>query len=177
MDRVKFEITDENFYECRNVSKQIFWMYHDIAFNGGIVCDIDYELVDFKKYIMCEIVEERLKSCYEDRIVKLVNEGCFTALCCYVSDIMDGSSRDNNIIEFIDNILEDKRLDNMIFEKELLIVMRNALNQKPTYQMDKYKDWSQFPEGKLFYEKCSEVYTKYVIGYYQSMLTGNTIVY
>ena len=176
MSRVKFKIIDENFYECRHVSKQIFWMYHDIAFNDGIVCDIDYEEVDFDKYIMCEIVEERLKSCYEEKIVKLVNEGCFTALSCYVLDIMEGSSIDSNVIEFIDNILEDKKINNMKFEKELLISMRNVINQKPTYQMAKNKYWTEFPDGKVFYEKLSEVYTKYVIGYYQSMLTGNTIV-
>jgi len=178
MGRVPFKIVDENFYECREVSKQIFWMYHDIAFNGGIVCDADYEQVAYEKYIMCEIVEERLKSCYEEKIVKLVNQGCFTALCCHVLDIMEGSSREDiMVIKLIDDILENERINDMGFEKDLLIVMHNALIQKPSFNLERNNDWTDFPEGITFYEKLHEVYTHYVIGYYQSMLDGNTNVY
>lgn len=159
MSRVSYEITDENFYECIEVSKQIFWMYHDIALNGGIVHNIDFEKVDYEKYIMCEIAEERLKNCYEEKVVILVNQGCFTALCCYVSNLMDEGLRDIKVIKLIGNILEDERINDMRFEKELLIFMRNALNQKPTYQIDGNKYWTEFPDGDAFYKKLTEAYT------------------
>ncbi|GAA0180895.1 hypothetical protein SH2C18_35130 [Clostridium sediminicola] len=175
MFRVSYEVTDENFYECIEVSKQIFWMYHDISFYGGIVHNIDFEQVDYKKFIMCEILDERLKTCYLEKVVKLLNQGCFTALCCHVLNLMEEELRDIKIIKLIDNILEDERINDMKFEKDLLITMKNALKQKPTYQIDRSKEWTDFLDGNTFYEKLPEVYTNYVITYYQSMLKGNTI--
>lgn len=35
---------------------------------------MDFEQVNYDKYIMCEIVEERLKTPNLERVVKLVNE-------------------------------------------------------------------------------------------------------
>lgn len=132
MSRTIFEITDENFYECIEISKQIFWMYDTIVSNWGIVHDIDYEQVNYEKYIMCRIVEERLKTPDIQRIVDLVNHGCFTSLSCHVSDLMDEDRRDNNVINLISNLLVDERIDGMEFEKGLLTLMHNALRQKPT---------------------------------------------
>ncbi len=170
MSRTIFEITDDNFYECIETSKQIFWMYDNIISSWGIVHNIDYEQVNYGKYIMCEIFEERLKSPHLQRIVDLVNQGCFTALTCHVSDLMDENRRDNNVINLISNLLEDERINNMHFEKELLILMHNALMQRPTYQIDKNLYWINLPAGKAFFHKLNEVYEKYVIGYYQSKL-------
>lgn len=170
MSRTIFDITDENFYECIEVSKQIFWMYDDIVSNSGIVHNIDYEQVNYDKYIMCKIVEERLKTLDTQRVVDLVNDGCFTALSCHVSDLMDEERRDSNVINLIINLLEDEGINNMEFEKELLTSMHNALMQKPTYQIDKNLYWTDLPDGKAFYNKLKEVYAKYVIGYYQSTL-------
>lgn len=170
MSRVVFEITDENFYECIEVSKQIFWMYDDIVSSWGIVHNADYEQVNYEKYIMCKIVEDRLKSPNLQRVVDLVNEGCFTALTCRVLDLMDEERRDSNVINLISNILDDERINVMEFEKGLLTLMYNALMQKPTYQIDKNLYWADLPDGKLFYDKLTEVYSNYVISYYQTML-------
>ncbi len=170
MSRVPFQIVDENFYECVDTSKEIFWMYNDIASNWGIVHNIDFEHVDYDKYIMCEIVEERLKSPDLQRIVDIVNQGCFTALSCYVLNLMDEDLRDSNVIILIDDLLADTRIDSMKFEKELLIIMHDALNQELTYKIDSNKYWTEFPAGKRFYDKLKGVYVKYVIGYYQSMI-------
>ena len=172
MSRVSYEITDDNFYECIEVSKQILWMYHDIVLNGGIVHNIDFEKVNYEKYIMCEIVEDRLKNGFEEKVVKLVNQGCFTALCCYVSNLMDEELRDMEVIKLIDNILMDERINDFKFEKDLLIFMKSALNQKPSYQLDVDKYWTEFPDGNAFYKKLPEAYTNYVLAYYQSMLEG-----
>lgn len=104
------------------------------------------------------------------QFVDLVNDGCFTALSCHVSDLMDEERRDNNIINLISNLLEDEVINSMGFEKELLTLMHNVLMQKPTYQIDKNLYWTNLPAGKAFYDKLREVYINYVIGYYQSML-------
>lgn len=170
MSKIIFEIIDENFYECIEVSKQIFWMYDDIVSELGIVHGVDHEQVNYEKYIMCRIVEERLKTPHMQRIVDVVNQGCFTALSCHVSDLMDEERRDTNVINLITNLLEDERIDSMGFEKELLILMHNALKQKPTYLIDKNIYWTDLPDGKAFYDKLKEVYANYVVGYYKSML-------
>ncbi|GAA0762302.1 hypothetical protein [Clostridium sartagoforme] len=170
MSRTIFEIVDDNFYECKEVSKQILWMYDEIISNWGIGHDNDYEQVNYDKYIMCKIAEERLKTPDIQRVVDLVNDGCFTALSCYVSDLMDEERRDNNVNNLIIHLLEDQRINSMEFEKELLTLMHNALMQKPTYQIDKNLYWTELPDGKAFYNKLKEVYIKYVIGYYQSNL-------
>lgn len=170
LSRITFEITDKNFYECIEMSKQIFWMYDDIISNWGILYDIDYEQVNYEKYIMCELVEKRLKTPNFERIVELINHGCFTALSCYISDLMDEDLRDNKVIDLIDSLLQNERINDMEFEKGLLIAMKNALKQELTYRIGDNVYWTDLPDGKVFYDKLKVVNENYVINYYQAML-------
>lgn len=63
-------------------------MYYDIISANCIMHGVDYEKVEFEKFILSEIIEDRLKTPREEGIVELVREGCFTALCCNVLIIM-----------------------------------------------------------------------------------------
>lgn len=169
MNRNTFKITDDNFYELIEVSKQVFWMYYDISSNEGIFHNTYFELVDYNKYIMCEIIEERLKTPNIERIVEIVNQGCFTALCCHVLNLMDEERRDKSVMELIESLLQEERINGMDFEKCLLNSMKNTLLLKPS--VDLY--WTNFADGEVFDENLKAVYSKYVRGFYQSLLKDN----
>jgi len=170
MESLVHGINDENFYECIEVSKEIFWMYYDIITTNCIMHGVDYEKVEFDKYIMCEIVEGRLKTDKSQDIVKLVCEGCFTALCCHVLIIMEENLNHDKVFQLIKNMLNEKKIEEKQFEKETLTIMHDMLSKRLDYLIDKNKYWIEYPEGRAFIEKLDEVYKKFVLGHYQSML-------
>lgn len=174
-----YPINSENFDECIEVSKEIFWMYYDIITTNCIMHGVDYEKVEFEKYIMCEIIEESLKTDKFENVVKLVREGCFTALCCYVLIIMEENLNFDNILEFIESMLKENKFEHMQFEKETLMIMRNMLNNRVNCLEKEDKYWTEYPEAKKFTEKLNEIYERFVLGHYKSMIIegGNLQVF
>lgn len=165
-----YHINSENFDECIELSKEIFWMYYDIITTNCIMHGVDYEKVKFEKYIMCEIVEESLKTDKFENVVKIVREGCFTALCCHVLIIMEENLNHDKILKLIKSMLRENKIEHMKFEKEILIIMSNMLNNRFNYLGKEDKYWTEHPEAKKFTEKLDEIYERFVLGHYKAMI-------
>lgn len=164
----KTEINDDNFAECIVVLKSILWLYHSIVKDGMITHNLDYDQINYSKYIFCEITDERLKTPYEENIIEIVNQGCLIALCCFVSDQLDEHNINHDTIDFIEQLLD---IDIQRCDKKILIAAREVL----LFEMnsDVYQpDWTKSEKGEIYYNSLNELFHKYVLGYYSGLLHG-----
>jgi len=118
-----FQLHTENFDECRETIKNIFWMYQDmIRSYGGFGHNIDFELVNYEKFILVEIIDKRMNGFNEE--VEMLRHGSFVALCCEVQNMLDEMWRDVRVYNFI------KKLT-LIPKMKQMPSMLLALEEKP----------------------------------------------
>jgi hypothetical protein len=163
MRRIKmvYEVKYENYYECKDVCKDVLWMYHDIIVSyGGFGHNLDFETIDYEKYFF-SFTEDELQYCH---IVRLLSQGSVVALCCEAVNFLDEENRDKKFYELISKLLDFYRINHMPFEKEVLSNLKNALDEEPSV------GWEQLKLGAIFYQSLIKVYNNYVLGYYMEQI-------
>ncbi|WP_088013798.1 hypothetical protein [Gottfriedia acidiceleris] len=158
-----FQLHTENFDECRETIKNIFWMYQDmIRSYGGFGHNIDFETVNYEKFILVEIIDEGMNGFNEE--VEMLRQGSLVALCCEVQDMLDEMRRDDRVYNFIKELTTIPEIKKMPFENDVLTSMLLALEEKPGDY------WETLEFGKLFSKNLENVYKKFVINYFKRLL-------
>ncbi|MHC0036645.1 hypothetical protein [Pseudoneobacillus sp. C159] len=159
-----FQLDTKNINVLKEEIKNIFWMYHDmIKSYGGFGHNIDFEKVNYERFLLTEIIEESMLTYSHE--VDLVKQGSLVALCCKVNDMLEENRRDNNIVNFIKDTLINPKLEKMDFEKEVLSTMLLALEEKPN------DEWYSLEQGGRFYQHLNMVYDRFVLNYFKVMFT------
>ncbi|MFB7142795.1 hypothetical protein ACFCYN_24685 [Gottfriedia sp. NPDC056225] len=158
-----FQLHTENFDECRETIKNIFWMYQDmIRSYGGFGHNIDFETVNYEKFILVEIIDERMSGFNEE--VEMLRQGSLVALCCEVQNLLDEMQRDDKVYNFIKELTTIPEIKKMSFENDVLSSMLLALEEKPGDW------WETLKYGSIFSKKLEKVYKKFVINYFNRLL-------
>ncbi|MEH6938328.1 hypothetical protein V7056_10765 [Bacillus sp. JJ664] len=158
-----FQLHTENFDELKETLKNIIWMYQDmIRSYGGFGHNIDFENINYEKYILAEIVDERMSSFSEE--VESIRQGSMIALCCEVHDMLDELRRDSKVYNFIKGLTTNTEIIKMQFENELLSSMLLALDEKP------HDEWETLEFGTLFSKNLKKVYKQFVLNYFIRVL-------
>lgn len=144
-----FKLDTENFKELKEEIKTIIWMYHDMINSyGGFGHNIDFEEVNYERFLLTEIYEDSMKLYSQE--VELVKQGSLVALCCKVNDMLDELRREKRVINYIKETLLDPKLE-MGFEKEVLLSMLLAFEEEPLDDLDTLE------HGGRYFKKLDEV--------------------
>ncbi|AJD92937.1 hypothetical protein JMA_36200 [Jeotgalibacillus malaysiensis] len=161
-----FTLTPEHFNECREMIGHILWMYHDMTRSyGGFAHNIDYEPVDYERFLFTEVDAETMF--LHEKEAEVLRQGALVALGCNVVNLLDEAQRHSEVYNFIINALSHPTITHKTFEKEVLSAMKSALDEEPDVA------WESLDKGSMLEARLAEVYEKYVLGYYQMMLNGS----
>lgn len=156
-----FEVSWDNYDECKKIYKEIMWMYADMVNSyNGFGHNIDFETIDYIKYIF-SYTNNKLQL---NDICSVLKEGSLIAICCEAVNNLDDEQRNPIFLNKIYMLLENEKLQHMPYEKEVLELLINALNE------DTDVFWQNNEHGSLFDGKLFELYEDYVLGYYKKML-------
>lgn len=155
-----FEVEWDNYDNCRTAIKDILWMYQDLVLNySGFGHNIDFESIDYMKYFFSYTENEQQLG----HISNLLSQGSLVALCCEAVNLLDEESRSSAFQNNVEKLLNYKIIEGMPFERNLLESLAKALKE------DENIFWQQMSFGSAFDKVLSEVYDRYVIGYYKLM--------
>ncbi|MFB1081601.1 hypothetical protein [Jeotgalibacillus sp. JSM ZJ347] len=158
-----FKLTPEHFNECREMISHILWMYHDMTRSyGGFAHNIDYEPVDYERFLFTEVDAETMF--LHEKEAEVLRQGAFVALGCHVVNLLDEAQRQPEVYSFITRTISHFAISYQPFEKEVLSAMKAALDEDPDVA------WESLENGSVLEARLAEVYEKYVMGYYQWML-------
>ncbi|MES9683794.1 hypothetical protein ABWK22_12890 [Gottfriedia acidiceleris] len=129
---------------------------------GGFGHNIDFETVNYEKFILVEIIDEGMNGFNEE--VEMLRQGSLVALCCEVHDMLDEMRRDDRVYNFIKGLITIPEIKKMPFESDVLTSMLLALEEKPGDY------WETLEFGTLFSKNLENVYKKFVINYIKRLL-------
>ncbi len=162
MKQTFFKLKADNYSEFQVAFGKVFWMYDDmITSYGGFGHNIDFEHIEYERFLFASADVEMAS--YQ-RQVEIVKQGSLVALGCEVVNLLDEEGRSDRIYHFITTSLTYPAIEHMPFEKEVLLLMKQALDEELDVA------WEILPYGSQLADKLREVYERYVLNYYKNML-------
>ncbi|WP_227394965.1 hypothetical protein [Jeotgalibacillus aurantiacus] len=156
----RFYLNDQRFPEARETIMHILWMYHDMARSyGGFGHNIDFEPVDYEKFLFATVMSEKDEVIY-GKEAELLHQGSIIALGCEVVNLLDEEQRNPKIYDFIDQTLNMPELDHHKNDQAFLQAMKDAFDEETDAA------WERLPKGAILNQHLKDVYEKYVLGYY-----------
>ncbi|MEN2766915.1 hypothetical protein [Ornithinibacillus xuwenensis] len=156
-----FKLQADNYKEFQIEFGKVQWMYYDmITSYGGFGHNIDYEHFEYERFLFATTDKEME---WYQRHLEIVKQGSLVALGCEVVNLLDDECRNSKVYKFITTALLNPTIEDLPFEKEVLLSMKNALDEEINFA------WTALPNGSILTDKLEEVYKRYVLQYFQVM--------
>ncbi|MEN2468106.1 hypothetical protein [Ornithinibacillus sp. JPR2-1] len=166
MNQDYFILQADNYREFQIEFGKVQWMYYDMTKNyGGFGHDVDFEHFEYERFFFATTDKEME---WYQRQMEIVKQGALVALGCEVINLLDAPDRDNKVYKFITSALSNPTIENLSFEKEVLLSMKKALEEETNFA------WTALPNGSILMEKLEEVYNRYVFQYFKDMFEEST---
>ena len=161
MEQNYFKLQADNYREFQIEFGKVQWMYyHMVTDYGGLGHGIDYEHFKYERFLFATTDKEME---WYQRYMEIVKQGALVALGCEVVDLLDEARRDSKVYQFITTALFNPTIEELPFEKEVLLAMKNTLEEEINHA------WTALPNGSILMEKLEEVYKRYVFQYFNDM--------
>ncbi|WP_404406325.1 hypothetical protein [Jeotgalibacillus malaysiensis] len=96
---------------------------------GGFAHNIDYEPVDFERFLFTEVDAETMF--LHEKEAEVLRQGALVALGCNVVNLLDEAQRHSEVYNFIISALSYPEIAQKTFDKEVLLAMKSALDEEP----------------------------------------------
>ncbi|KAB8133639.1 hypothetical protein F9U64_12110 [Gracilibacillus oryzae] len=162
MKQSYFILQADNFSEFQIAFGKVFWMYDDmITSYGGFGHNIDFEHIEYERFLFADTDAEM--DIYQKQL-EVVKQGSLVALGCEVVNLLDEEHRDDRVYNFITVALSHPTIEDLPFEKEVLLAMKKALDEALDVA------WETLPYGSRLDDMLKEVYKRFVLQYFRDML-------
>jgi hypothetical protein len=156
-----FILQANNYREFQIEFGKVQWMYHHMVTDyAGFGHNIDYEHFEYERFLFATTDNELD---FYQRQMDIVKQGALVALGCEVVDLLDEARRDSTVYQFITTALSHPAIEELPFEKEVLLSMKNALEEDVDHA------WTVLPNGSILNDTLEEVYQRYVFQYFKNM--------
>lgn len=161
MNQEYFILHAGNYREFQIEFGKVQWMYYDmITSYGGFGHNVDFEHFEYERFLFAT-TDKQLD--FYQRQMEIVKQGALVALGCEVVDLLDDERRDSKVYKFITTTLSNSAIEDLPFEKEVLLSMKKALEEEISFA------WTALPNGSILLDKLEEVYKRYVFQYFKDM--------
>jgi hypothetical protein len=156
-----FILQADNYREFQIEFGKVQWMYYDmITSYHGFGHNVDFEHFEYKRFLFATTDKEMD---WYQRHMQIVKQGALVALGCEVVNLLDEEARNSKLYNFITTALSNPTIEDLPFEKEVLLSMKNALEEEINFE------WAVLPNGSILMKKLEEVYKRYVFQYFKDM--------
>ncbi|GIO27436.1 hypothetical protein [Ornithinibacillus bavariensis] len=157
-----FKLQANTYREFQIEFGKVQWMYYHMTTDyNGFGHGIDYEHFEYERFFFAT-TDKELDDFYP-RQMEILKQGALVALGCEVVDLLDEACRDSKVYNFITTALSNPTIEELPFEKEALLSMKNALEEEIDHA------WTALPSGSILMDKLEEVYKRYVFQYFKDM--------
>lgn len=156
-----FLVNWENWRECKKVCGDILWMFYDLAKGGAIVHNIDFEDIDYQRYLCAEPGETGDSSLLD--MVSLLRSGSLIALCCHLYNLLSDEQRDQRLVEFLEAVPQHPGAKDSLEIRRLVESALTALAEP------RDAGWELLPGGSALRTEMKSLYEKHVVNFFVSL--------